>query len=636
MIEMTLSNNLKRFHGGIEYKAYNSLGCHKLESGEYIFRVWAPNAVEVYVTGDFCDWDYYMNPMKKITDEGVYEAKVSNAYEYANYKYVIVTRDNKEILKADPYAFHAETRPGTASKVYTLEDYKWNDAKWLEERAEKDFENSPINIYELNLGSWQKHPDGNFFTYRENAKAVVDYIKKMGYTHIELMPITEYPYDKSWGYQVTGYFAPTSRYGIPEDFRYFVDECHKANIGVILDWVPAHFPKDAYGLYEFDGSCCYEYTDTRKSEHADWGTRVFDYSRNEVVSFLISSACFWIEQYHIDGLRVDAVASMLYLDYGRTDGNWVPNRYGGNGNLEAMEFLKSLNNRVIGTYPGALMIAEESTAWPKISHPVKDGGLGFSFKWNMGWMNDTIQYFSTDPYFRAGSHHNITFSLTYAFAENFILPLSHDEVVHGKASLIQKMPGTYEDKFANLRAYFMYMFAHPGKKLMFMGCEFAQFIEWNDEQELDWFLLGSDMHKAFHTFTKTLNKFYKNTKEFWELDNTWDGFYWIACDDNLQNVISFVRRDKAKEEVIIVCNFSAITLENYKIGVSKKGTYKRLLSSDDGVFGGENRIKTSITAKKDTVHNMPYSINLTLPAFSVTYYKVAPTPIKKKTDINKK
>ena len=606
------------FHEGTNCEAYNLLGAHLSSQNECVFRVWAPNAERVFVTGDFCDWDYYKYEMKRLTPGGIYECTVDGVFEFHAYKYVIHTKDGREILKADPYAFHAETRPSTASKVYDIEKYKWNDKKWMEKRTEAPY-TKPVNIYEFHFGSWRRYEDGNNFSYKKIADELIPYLKEMNYTHLEIMPVSEYPYDKSWGYQVTGYYAPTSRYGEPCDFMYFIDECHKNGIGVILDWVPAHFPKDEFGLYEFDGSFCYEYSDPLKREHSDWGTRIFDYEKPEVISFLISNACYWFEKYHVDGLRVDAVASMLYLDYGKKDGEWRANKYGDNGNLEAIEFFKKLNSCVFEKYKGILMIAEESTAWPKITYPVHEGGLGFNYKWNMGWMNDTLNYFKTDPFFRKGVHNNLTFSLTYAFSENFILPLSHDEVVHMKGSLLNKAPGDEKTKFANLRAYMAYMYAHPGKKLMFMGGELAQLSEWNEETQLDWHVLEKESHKKHHFFIKSLNEFYKKEPALWENDDSWDGFDWASCDDDNNNIISFFRIDKKGNKLLCVCNFSSVLQPDYKLGVPNRGNYVQVFSTNDKAFGGDGRGNTVLRAKSGEYHGKKQYIELNIPPFSTLY-----------------
>ena len=615
------------FHQGSNYKCYEYFGCHKAEGG-HVFRTWAPNARAVYITGEFCGWDPRRWPMEKISDGGIWEVTIPGLNQYDLYKIVVESPDGELLYHADPYASHNETRPGTASKVYDLPDYQWGDAGWMEERRKADIVNRPMNIYEMHAGSWKKGEDGETLDYERLADELIPYIQEMGYTHIELMPLSEYPFDGSWGYQVTGYFAPTSRYGTPEMMMRFIDRCHQAGIGVLMDWVPAHFPRDAHGLRRFDGTPCYEYADPRKGEHPDWGTMIFDYGRGEVISFLISSAANWADRYHIDGLRVDAVASMLYLDYGKKDGNWMPNIYGGNWNLEAIELLKRFNNYLHSAFPGVVTIAEESTAFPKVTHPVDEDGLGFDFKWNMGWMNDTIRYMQTDPFFRKGVHNNLTFSLTYAFSENYILPLSHDEVVHGKASLIGKMPGEYEVKFANLRAYIAYMYAHPGKKLVFMGSEMAQFDEWSEEKTIGWDLLKFDMHRKFWEFSKALCRFYRETSPFWEEDGSWDGFDWLSCDNAEQNIISFLRRDHAGNELIVVCNFSSVTREKYRIGVPRRGRYDELFSTDNADFGGSGTLNGQVYTKQAPMHGRPCCVELTLPAFSTIflYKKASPKP----------
>ena len=615
------------FHQGSNYKCYEYFGCHKAEGG-HVFRTWAPNARAVYITGEFCGWDPRRWPMEKISDGGIWEVTIPGLNQYDLYKIVVESPDGELLYHADPYASHNETRPGTASKVYDLPDYQWGDAGWMEERRKADIVNRPMNIYEMHAGSWKKGENGETLDYERLADELIPYIQEMGYTHIELMPLSEYPFDGSWGYQVTGYFAPTSRYGTPEMMMRFIDRCHQAGIGVLMDWVPAHFPRDAHGLRRFDGTPCYEYADPRKGEHPDWGTMIFDYGRGEVISFLISSAANWADRYHIDGLRVDAVASMLYLDYGKKDGNWMPNIYGGNWNLEAIELLKRFNNYLHSAFPGVVTIAEESTAFPKVTHPVDEDGLGFDFKWNMGWMNDTIRYMQTDPFFRKGVHNNLTFSLTYAFSENYILPLSHDEAVHGKASLIGKMPGEYEVKFANLRAYIAYMYAHPGKKLVFMGSEMAQFDEWSEEKTIGWDLLKFDMHRKFWEFSKALCRFYRETSPFWEEDGSWDGFDWLSCDNAEQNIISFLRRDHAGNELIVVCNFSSVTREKYRIGVPRRGRYDELFSTDNADFGGSGTLNGQVYTKQAPMHGRPCCVELTLPAFSTIflYKKASPKP----------
>ena len=586
------------FYSGKNYKAYEFFGCHRIKGDTFAFRVWAPHAQSVSTVGDFNDWNESAGVMKKISD-GIFEAKIDNVKIYDCYKYAITTKDGNVIMKADPYAFHAETRPGTASKVYETGKYRWNDSTWKKANSGNILE-KPVNIYEIHFGSWKRHENGDFLSYRQMAEELVPYVKDMGYTHIEMMPIMEYPFDGSWGYQVTGYFAPTSRYGTPDDLMYFVDACHKAGIGVILDWVPAHFPKDAYGLYEFDGECTYEYSDMRKGEHKEWGTRVFDYGKNEVKSFLISSAMYWVDNFHFDGLRVDAVASMLYLDYGREDGEWIPNKNGGRENLEAVEFFKELNCAMFKEHPEVMMIAEESTAWPMITMPTNIGGLGFNFKWNMGWMNDMLRYISLDPLFRKGNHNCITFSFYYAFSENFILPISHDEVVHGKCSLINKMPGEYEMKFDGLRLFLAYMFAHPGKKLLFMGQEFAQKREWAEFRSLDWFLLEEDdRHKKMQDYVRELNHLYQKYDALYYHDFNVMGFEWMDCWRPELSTVAFVRRGSSvKDQLMFIANFTPMALEDYQVNAPCAGTFTEILNSDEERFGGEGRVnKKPIQAK---------------------------------------
>lgn len=611
----------------IDSRAGEFLGSHLTRDG-WVFRVWAPHAATVYLTGEFCGWEARANPMHRISENGVWESEPMQLDTYTSYKYVIETHDGRLIYKSDLYANHFETRPATASKLYDIDGFKWTDTIWRRKRAAADFLNSPMNIYELHAGSWMRDEFGRELSYNELCERLLDYVVDMGYTHIELMPLSEYPFDKSWGYQVTGYFAPTSRYGTPHDFMSFVNCCHRRGIGVIMDWVPAHFPKDEMGLYEYDGQCLYEYEDPLKREHPDWGTRIFDYSKREVASFLISSACHWLDKYHIDGLRVDAVASMLYLDYGKKDGQWRQNEYGGNGNLEAVEFLKLFNTVVHKDRPGIFTVAEESTAWPLVTAPVEDGGLGFDFKWNMGWMNDTLKYMSTPHEGRHDKQNMMSFSTSYAFSENFILPLSHDEVVHGKCSLIEKMPGYYDDKFANLRAYMAYMYTHPGKKLIFMGGEFAHFREWNESTGLDWMLLDFPMHRKYKEYIRVLNHLYKKEKCLSERECGYDGFRWISADDSRNSVYAYRRIDAAGNEVITLLNFSPYLIENYRVGLPHSGRYRLLLSSDSEEFGGKDRHIRLVTAQSEPMHGLEYSADFTLPPFGALLYKCTVKKVK--------
>lgn len=625
-----------------EYDAYRYLGAHRLSSGKVVFRTWAPRARSVSLVGDFNGWDNSANRMFRLGDSGIWECAIDDIEQFAMYKYSITAIDNTITLKSDPYAYHFETRPSVASRYCELDGYKWGDSKWTSRADRGEHYSRPMNIYEMHLGSWKTYPDGNPFSYVKAAEELAPYLTDMGYTHVELMPISEYPYDGSWGYQVTGYYAPTSRYGTPHDFMKFVDIMHQNGIGVIIDWVPAHFPKDAHGLYHYDGTPCYEYPDPRKGEHKEWGTNVFDYGRPEVRTFLISNAKFWFENYHIDGLRIDAVASMLYLDYNRRDGEWIANQYGENKNLEAVDFLQKLNGAVFAEYPYALMIAEESTAWPLVTRPVSCGGLGFNYKWNMGWMNDVLSYFSMDPFFRGNpdNHQKLTFSFMYAFSENFCLPISHDEVVHGKCSLINKMPGEYAEKFASMRAFLAYTMAHPGKKLTFMGQEFGQFKEWDYQQGLDWVLLDYPAHEQMKQYTKALNHFYLKNSPMWEIDFSWEGFSWISNDDWSQNVISFRRIDKSGDELIVVCNFCPVRREGYRIGAPQDAKYKLVFSTDDAAFGGNGDGKKLVTASTDyPMHGFEQSIELVLPPLSVQFYKKSgtrkPASAKKSTKSEK-
>lgn len=622
-----IHEEIEKFHNGENFKSYRFLGAHKLKRDKIngtVFRVWVPNAKTVSVIGDFNDWDKNKNVMSKIDPQGVFECFVPKEIpNFSMYKFLITTNNNDELIKIDPYAYHFEEGCKKASKIFDIDNFHWTDGNWIKKKKNAGVFDIPLNIYEVHLGSFKKYKDGNNFSYAKLADELIDYVKNMGYTHIEILPVCEFPYDGSWGYQVTGYFAPTSRFGSPKDFMNFINKCHNENIGVIMDWVPAHFPKDAHGLFKYDGTACYEYSDYQKGEHKEWGTVVFDYSKNEVVSFLVSSVMFWLEKYHIDGIRVDAVASMLYLDYNRKNGEWIPNQYGGRENIEAAAFLKELNKAVFLEFPNTLMIAEESTTWPLVTKPVDVGGLGFNYKWNMGWMNDMLEYVSTDPYFRPSKHKNITFSFFYAFSENFILPISHDEVAHGKCSLINKMPGDYDMKFAGVRAFIAYMMAHPGKKLMFMGTEFGQFKEWDYKNELDWLLLDYPTHKNLQNFFKAINHFYLKSTPLFEQDFSWNGFSWISNDDYLKSVISFRRIDKKGKELIIICNFQPVERKDYRIGVPYSGVYNEVFSTNDEAFGGTGSMnKKNIHSEKIPMHGFENSISLVLSPMSVSYFEL--------------
>ena len=624
---------LEAFGSGSADHIYTFLGCHRAQRDGregYVFRVWAPHAQTVSVVGDFNFWNEEDLPMRPIGG-GVWEAFSVYAKAGGAYKYCLTGCNGAKFHKTDPYAVRCMPLPDKSGVVWETDGFVWHDAAYRRKRARGGTPGQldrPINIYEIHAGSWKTHPDGSPYSYTELADALAEYLTEMHYTHVELMPLGEYPFDGSWGYQVTGYYAPTFRYGTPQDFMAFVDRLHAANIGVILDWVPAHFPKDAHGLYEFDGGCCYELSDPEMNEHPDWTTRIFDYGKGEVRSFLISNAVYWLEQYHVDGLRVDAVASMLYLDYNRP--HYKPNRYGGKENLEAIDFLRAVNRAAFAADPAVLMIAEESTAFPLITKPDYDGGLGFLYKWNMGWMNDVLTYMAQDPLFRKGCHNLLTFSMTYAFSENYILPLSHDEVVHGKCSLIGKMPGDYDAKFANLRLLYAFMIAHPGKKLSFMGNEFAQFIEWNYRQELDWLLLGYDRHRQMRDYVRALNAFYLAEKPLWENDRDWDGFRWIQPDDCDNSVIAFRRIDRRGREVLVLINFTPVRREGYRIGLPKSGWYVPVLNSDDAAFGGTGETPAPVHAKKTPWGEYAWSGDFTLPPLSAVYYKRKQTPQTRK------
>ena len=616
------------FGQGNHYEIYKKLGAHEVTAGKkgVYFAVWAPHAKSVSVIGEFNGWDAAADRMERQEPLGIYTVFVPEAKDGQMYKYCIETQSGELIYKADPFANYAELRPGTASRITDISHLKWTDDRWMESRKKWDNKENPLSIYEVHMGSWMRHPgreDEGFYTYREFAEAITKYVKKMGYTHVELMGIAEHPFDGSWGYQVTGYFAPTSRYGTPEDFAYMINYLHRNGIGVILDWVPAHFPKDAHGLADFDGTPTFEYADPRKGEHPDWGTKIFDYEKPQVRNFLIANALFWIEHFHVDGLRVDAVASMLYLDYGKQDGQWVPNKYGGNQNLEAIEFFKHLNSVVLGRNPGTMMIAEESTAWPKVTGNPEDDGLGFSLKWNMGWMHDFTEYMKLDPYFRKNAHHMMTFSMEYAYSENYILVLSHDEVVHLKCSMLNKMPGEGFDKYANLKAAYAFMTGHPGKKLLFMGQEFAQLREWSEERELDWFLLSEEPHQQIQNWYRDLLHLYKKNPALYELDNDPAGFEWINKDDIFRSIFSFVRHSKGKKKnLLFVCNFTPVAREDYRVGVPTKRQCKLVLNSDEKEYGGSGEKRKEIYKPvKKECDGQKYSFAYPLPAYGVAVFE---------------
>ena len=618
---------LKSFNAGTNYKAYDILGAHIKKVGKVkgvLFAVWAPNALRVSVVGDFNDWDGRRHQMELIEGTGVYELFIPDMKPMDNYKYEIRIKGGNVVLKADPYAYAGELRPSNASIVYDIKNYRWNDDEWMAKRdADKD-KKKPVSIYEMHAGSFKTPDDGReFYNYRELAPLVIDYVRKMQYTHIELMPVMEYPFDGSWGYQVTGYYAPTARYGTPDDFKFFMDEMHKAGIGVILDWVPAHFPKDAFGLARFDGTCLYEHLDPRQGEHPEWGTKVFNYAKSEVKGFLITNALYWIKEFHVDGLRVDAVASMLYLDYGRKDGEWVQNRYGGNKNLDAIEFFKHFNSVIRGTYPGIMTIAEESTAWPNVTGKIGSDSLGFTFKWNMGWMHDFCEYMKLDPYFRKNDHHALTFAMSYNDAEDYILPLSHDEVVHLKCSMVNKMPGYKVDKYANLRVGYTYMLGHSGKKLLFMGQEFGQEREWSEARELDWFLLQNELNQGLQDYVAELLKLYRKYPCLYEIDNSWDGFEWINADDADRSTYSFIRKTSGEKtkRLLFVLNMTPVERKDYCVGVPEKKKYKLVLNSAEKRFGGSGEeLKTDYTATAEPSDYKPYRITFDLPAYGALVF----------------
>lgn len=620
--------DLHLFNEGNHHKIYEKLGAHPMtidgQNGVY-FAVWAPSAKSVGVVGDFNYWDGSRHLMHPLACSGVWELFIPGISNGELYKYEIRTQCDDLLVKSDPYAFYTELRPGTASIVYGLDGYDWHDKEWMARRDSGNTFNKPLSIYEVHLGSWARTNDGynRFLTYRDLAASLVNYVVEMGYTHIELLPVAEHPLDDSWGYQVTGYYSVTSRYGRPEDFMHLVDECHKNGIGVIMDWVPAHFPKDAHGLARFDGTALYEHQDPRLGEHPDWGTLIFNYTRHEVRSFLISNAVFWFEKYHIDGIRADAVASMLYLDYGRKKGEWIPNQWGGNQNIGAVDFLKQLNSAVYSCFPGILMIAEESTAWPMVTKPPHAGGLGFTYKWNMGWMNDFLRYIAMDPIYRKYHHNYITFSIMYAMSENFVLVLSHDEVVHGKRSMIEKMPGDYRQKFAGLRVAYGYMFGHPGKKLLFMGNDFGQFKEWDFRHSLDWHLLDYEMHRKLRNFVRDFNRLYTSEKALYEVDFSYDGFEWLDCGDSDRGIVSFLRKGVRKEDALVfVCNFTPVEYNHYRIGVPYDAFYREVLNSDSEFYGGGNVGNLGGLAAEPVAHRQkPYSLSINVPPLAVVVFK---------------
>ena len=623
------------FHAGTLTDGWKWFGAHPEERRGrkgWVFRVWAPHAKAVSVVGDFNNWNQKANKLSRKGE--IWEGFIADLPAYTTYKYCITGADGEIRMKADPYGFHTETRPGTASKLYDISGFRWSDAAFRKKFAQNPVYSAPLNIYEVHLGSWKKRDNGDFIDYKDLGRELAAYVKEMGYTAIELLPVTEHPLDDSWGYQCTGYFAPTSRFGTPKDFMWFVNHMHKNGIAVLLDWVPAHFCKDSQGLYEFDGTCCYEYSDPNKWEHAGWGTRVFDYGRPEVKSFLFSSARFWLDEYHIDGLRVDAVASMLYLDYGRQGGPWTPNKYGGHENLEAIEFLRELNAMAFSVSPGVLMIAEESTAWPLVTRPPDVGGLGFNLKWNMGWMNDMCHYLKLDPFFRQYHHKDITFSMMYAFSENFVLPISHDEVVHMKGSVVGKMPGDYSNQLRCLKGFYAYLLAHPGKKLLFMGAELGQWHEWDDKGQLDWYLLDNEENQKIHQFFKDANAFYKRESALWEIDFSWEGFEWLVPDDNHNNVVVFLRKDPKGRDLLCAVNFSPNTYENYRMGVPAHRKYVPVFNTDDTVYGGDGfGDREPVMVEAIPSHGKEHSAAIRIPAFGAVFLRgegTYPKPRKKK------